>query len=166
MLNKSSDPMQKIRRVADYQFGRGVGEKLFPDNTVVLFSMKTRRVKQVYLEGELLATLKPTNGLFSLTPEGATRLMKALDFSRLWVEVQEDAVPFVEKGGDVFAKHVVKADESVRPGEEVAVIDGKNLVIAVGRAVLSGREMKEFKRGVAVNVRSGRLEKVKKGRER
>jgi len=45
--------------------------------------------------------------------------------------------------------------------EEVIVLNGKQRVIAVGKAVLSGDEMKSFKKGVAVKVRRGDLEKAK-----
>ena len=38
---------------------------------------------------------------------------------------------------------------------EVIVVDEDSEVLAVGRAVLSGIEMKAFKRGVAVKVRHG-----------
>jgi len=37
----------------------------------------------------------------------------------------------------------------------VVVVDGAGRVLAVGRAVLSGAEMRAFKRGVAVKVRRG-----------
>ena len=49
--------------------------------------------------------------------------------------------------------------------EEVIVFNSNNEVIAVGRAVLSGIEMRDFTRGVAVKVRRGRLEKIKKKRD-
>jgi archaeosine-15-forming tRNA-guanine transglycosylase len=38
------------------------------------------------------------------------------------------------------------------------VVDERGGVLAVGRALLSGEEMKAFKRGVAVKVRRGRAE--------
>lgn len=166
MSSGSSEVLQKIRRVADYQFGRGVGKKLFPDNIAVVFSKRTGRIKYVYLDEKLLATLKPTVGFFSLTIEGAEKLIESLEPKRLWVQIQEDAVVFVAKGGDVFARHVVNVDEEIRPREEVIVLDEKNRVIAVGTAMLSGKEMVDFKRGVAVKVRKGDLEKIKKEKEK
>jgi len=109
----------------------------------------------VYLEGERLATLRPTNGLFSLTIAGAKRIIEHVKPQRLWVRVREEAEPFVVKGKSVFAKHVIDADEEIRPQEEVIVTNEKGEVLAVGRAMLSGREMKAFERGVAVRVRRG-----------
>jgi len=154
MSDKSND-LQKIRSVADYQFGKGVGEKLFPSEVRIVYSKRTGRIRHVYLEGERLATLRPTNGLFSLTIAGAKRIIERVKPQRLWVRVSEEAEPFVVKGKSVFAKHVIDADEEIRPQEEVIVMNEKGEVLAVGKAMLSGREMKAFERGVAVRVRRG-----------
>ncbi len=85
MFSRCSDVLQKIRRVADYQFGKGVGDKLFPNNVTVVFSKKTGKVRHIYLDEDLITTLKPTEGLFSLTIEGAKRLMEKTEPKRLWV---------------------------------------------------------------------------------
>ena len=156
------DVLQKIRSIANYQFGKGTGEKLFPDNVEVVFSKRTKRIRHIYLDEERLATLRPTNGMFSLTVAGAKRILKGAKHPRLWVKVSKEAAPFVAKGKSVFAKHVVDADEEIRPQEEVIVLDEKGEVLAVGRAVLTGAEMKAFRCGVAVRVRRGVLEEVKK----
>ena len=103
----------------------------------------------------MLATLRPTNGLFSLTITGARQIMERVKPQRLWVRIQEEAEPFVAKGKSVFAKHVMDADEEIRPQEEVIIVNKKGEVLAVGKAVLSGKEMKAFRRGVAVRVRRG-----------
>jgi len=112
----------------------------------------------VYLGEKRLATLRPTDGLFSLTIIGAKRMMERVKPQRLWVRIQGEAEPFVVKGKSVFAKHVIDADGEIRPQEEVIVVNEKDEVLAVGRAMLSGREMKAFKRGVAVRVRRGLAE--------
>jgi len=69
--------------------------------------------------------------------------------------VQKAVSEFIADGGDVFAVHVVKADEEVRAKDEVIVVDEDNRVLAVGRALLSSVEMTAFKTGVAVKVRHG-----------
>ena len=150
--------LERIRKIADYQFGRGVGEKLFPKEVEIVRSKRTGKIKYIYFNGALLATLNPLTGLFTLTIEGAKRVLAAMQPKRLWVQISDEAVPFVERGSDVFVKHIINLDEEIRPGEEVIVIDGKGEVIAVGRAILSGIEMKAFKRGVAIKVRKGRSE--------
>ena len=144
--------MVRIRSVADYQFGRSVGAVLFPEGVDVAFSRKTGRIRYVFLEGKRLATMRPTDGLFSLSLTGARRVVKR---SRCVVVVRDDVAGFVADGGDVFAAHVVSVDDEVRARDEVVVVDGAGRVLAVGRALLSGVEMRAFKRGVAVKVRRG-----------
>ncbi len=154
--------LQKIRSIANYQFGKGVGEKLFPDEVEIVHSRRTGKIRHVYLGKKILATLRPTNGLFSLTIAGAKRMVQDVKARRLWVKVGAEAEPFVVRGKSVFAKHVINNDEEIRPQEEVIVINEHNDVLAVGRALLTGKEMKAFERGVAVRVRRGAAEEVKK----
>jgi uncharacterized protein with predicted RNA binding PUA domain len=146
------DVLTRIRGVADYQFGRGVGAVLFPESVSVAFSCRTGRIRYVFLKGERLATMKPTDGLFSLSLSGAERIAV---HTRCVVVVRDDVAKFIADGGDVFAAHVVSVDDDVRARDEVIVIDRAGRVLAVGRAVLSGGEMKAFKRGVAVKIRRG-----------
>jgi len=158
-MRHKSEILEKIRKIADYQLGKGAGEALFPDHVDVVFSKRTGRIRHIYFKHKLLATLRPTDGMFSLTVEGAKRLLQGVSPPRLWVKVSEEAAQFVAGGRSVFAKHVVASDPEIRPQEEVIVINKRNKVLAVGKAVLTGKEMKAFKRGVAVRVRKGVSEK-------
>ncbi len=157
-MSDKPNALQKIRSIADYQFGKDVGEKLFPLEVRILYSKKTGRIRHIYFGEKMLATLRPTDGFFSLTISGAKRIIEHIKPQRLWVRIQEEAVPFVVKGRSVFAKHVIDTDEEIRPQEEVIVVNRTNDVVAVGRAILSGSEMKAFKKGVAVRVRRGAAE--------
>ena len=150
--------MKRIRAVADYQFGRGVGAGLFPDKVKIGFSRRTGRIRYIYLGEKRLATMRPTDGFFSLSIEGAKRIVENMSSARCFVTVQDDVSKFIAEGGDVFAVHVVKADDEIRAKDEVIVLDSGHKVLAVGRAVLSGEEMAAFKRGVAVKVRRGFME--------
>jgi uncharacterized protein with predicted RNA binding PUA domain len=145
----------KIRSIADYQFGKGVGAKLFPENVEIVYSKATGRIRYVNLRGKRLATLRPTDGLLSLSITAARLLAEHSDFASCFVTVQNDVSEFVADGGDVFAVHVVKADEVIHAKDEVVVVDEDNRVLAVGRALLSSMEMQAFKTGVAVKVRHG-----------
>lgn len=160
MQDERRRDLQRIRGVADYQFGKGVGEKLFPDNVEIVYSGRTGRIRQVYFGGESLATLRARDGLFSLTIRGAKKLWEEMEPRRCWVKVLGEVAPFIAQGKSVFAKHVMDADEEIRPQEEVIVINEEGEVTAVGKAVLTGREMTAFKRGVAVKVRRGVSEKL------
>lgn len=144
--------LTRIRSVADYQFGRGVGAALFPESVEVAFSRRTGRIRYVFLGGKRLATMRPTDGLFSLSLAGACLVVGHV---RCVIVVRDNVARFVAEGGDVFAVHVVSVNDEVRARDEVVVVDGAGRVLAVGRAVLSGAEMRAFKRGVAVKVRRG-----------
>ena len=142
-----------IRVLADYQFGPGVGKALFPDNVELEFSKKTGQVRRIYLGGELLATLRPSDGMLALTIKAAQILDKAMPGNRFRVYISEEARPFVARGRDVFSKHVTECDRGIRPRQEVLVLDSRGELIAVGRSVISGPEMGIVRRGVAVRVR-------------
>ncbi len=145
----------KVRAIADYQFGKGVGEKLFPENIEVQLSPRTGRIRYVNSDGERLATLRPTDGLFSLSIKAAKFMAENIPDAKCFVTIKTDVAEFIAKGGDVFAVHVVKVNPQVRAKDEVVVLDEQGNVLAVGRAVLSSREIAAFKTGVAVKVRHG-----------
>ena len=149
------DALRRIRSVADYQFGKGVGAKLFPENVEIAYSKRTGRIRYIYLNGKRLATLRPTDGLFSLSIKGAKRIAENAGSAKCFVTVQNNVSRFIAEGGDVFAVHVVKADYQIRPKDEVIIVDEGGRVLAVGRSVLSNEEIKSFKVGVAVKVRRG-----------
>ena len=82
--------------------------------------------------------------MFSLTLDGAQILA---DMGKNVVEMMD-----FELKGNLFAIGVTKADPSIRIGDEaIIMLNGK--VKAVGVAMMSGREMMELNRGIAVRVR-------------
>jgi len=149
------DALKRIRSTADYQFGKDIGVKLFPENVEILYSKATGRIRYVNLNGERLATLRPTDGLLSLSITAAQRIVKNAVPAQCFVTARNDVSKFIADGGDVFAAHVVKADDAIHAKDEVIAVDETGKVLAVGRAMLSSSEMKAFKTGVAVKVRHG-----------
>lgn len=159
MVKPLESSLQRIRRIADYQYGLGVGDLLFPENVEIQYSPATGRIRYIILNGERIATLRPTDGMLSISVNAARRLKRNMPSARCFVTVRDDVAKFVAEGGDVFAVHVVKVDEEICAKDEVIVLNNDE-VIAVGRAVLSSSEMLSFKTGVAVKVRHGREGKV------
>lgn len=146
--------LRKVIGVADYQFGLGVGKVLF-DRCRIVCSRKTGRVRHIYRGEKLIATLRPTDGYLALTPHGARILLDKMKVVPNTVTVQSDVAEFITKGGDVFAKHIVRAADTIRPSDEVIVLNESGDLLGVGSALLSGNDMKYFRRGVAVRVRRG-----------
>ncbi|MBA7481386.1 hypothetical protein ES707_16856 [subsurface metagenome] len=147
--------LRRIRIIADFQFGAGSGEAVFPDECTFQFST-TGRIRQVRLGKERLATVRAQDGRLTLGVAGAARLATKIAPPAYRVTVQEDVTPFIADGKNAMAKHVVAADDGIRAGDEVLVVTGDDVLLATGAALLSGREMLAFNYGVAVKVRQGR----------
>ncbi len=144
--------LKRARIIADYQFGRGAGEALFPEDTTYSLS-KTRRLRYLYSKKERIATVRASDNLLTLSMLGAGRLHAFFESPHLRVVASEDAAPFVAKGGNLFARHVVSVDPEIRAGEEVLVVDAQDRLLATGTAILAPEEMLQIKRGIAVSAR-------------
>jgi 7-cyano-7-deazaguanine tRNA-ribosyltransferase len=147
--------LRKLRGIANYQFGKDVGVILFDRGIRIVCSKRTGRIRHVYRDGQLIATLRPKDGYLAIALEGARLMLSRMKQPPNLVIVENDVADFIKAGGDVFAKHVLRADERLRPAEEVIATDEEGTLLGVGRAVLSGNDMKFFKRGVAVRIRRG-----------
>ena len=131
-----------VRAIADYMFGDGAGDEIFED---LRTTSRYPKLQVRDRDGEQLATMVPNYGVLSLTLAGARRWV-ASDAPTKTVEI-DDFVPH----GSVLAPGVTGADDEIRVGDEV-VVEGPS-AFAVGRASMSGPEMAESTRGVAVEVR-------------
>jgi uncharacterized protein with predicted RNA binding PUA domain len=143
---------KKVRMTIDYLFGKGLGSTLSKQKLRFEFSKRTKRIRYLFQNDKLFATFRP-DGTLALTREGARTLAKHKNFKKNCVVIDDDVKDFIKEGKSVFAKHVVSAGELIRPNSEVAVLNSKGEVIAVGRAVLPASLMTTMKRGVAVKVR-------------
>ena len=144
------DHILKLQHSLDALFGNGVSKQL-PKDIELIFSRKTGRIRTASHKGKLLCTLRIDGGL-AISPYFAQILLKSKVFRENCIEINEDAVPFVEAGRSVFCKHVVWCGKKVRISADTPVLF-KNQVIAVGKAILSSEMISDFNRGVAVKVR-------------
>ena len=145
--------LSRVRTIANLQFGRGIGNQLFPDSCRFITSRRGG-VRQVLLDGKRLATLRAHDGRLTLGLAGGRRLHAASgSFGR--VVLREDVTSFIAAGKNLFSRHVVQADPDIHAGDEVMVVDGDGRFIAIGEAILSGSEMLAFEAGMAVSVRHG-----------
>lgn len=131
----------RYRAVADYYFGSGAGDALLAGKVKV----KGREIQNE--KGKPLVMITP-NGTIALSPEGARRLEPLGNY----IVTIGDFLP----KGSLLAPGVVDADEQIRPGDEV-IIRGEK-AFGVGRAKMSGWEMVESKRGIAVELKQ--IEKI------
>ncbi len=158
----------QLRTVADYQFGAGAGQALFPpaENLDIRRSTSGRPQQVLASEGRIVSYT--VDGRFTLGLEGGRRLSNAFQVPRCRVVVGTESAPFVSDGKNAFAKFVSRVDPDTRPGDEVLVClddpgdDGDEAttaepgaLLAVGRAELAAGAMLDFETGMAVKVRDG-----------
>ncbi len=145
--------LRKIRSIADYQFFPRIGDKLFPRGVTISHSPKTGKIRFIYFNDDLIATIRSNDGRIALHLKGAEIILEKTKKPKLRVIILKDIVSFIIQGRSVFAKHVLEVDPNIRPGDEVIVTDPDENLIAVGKAVLSANEMLAFQTGVAVKIR-------------
>jgi predicted RNA-binding protein (TIGR00451 family) len=148
--------LRRIRSIASYQFGNSAGEILFPEGVDITYSPNTGRIRQITYLGNPLANFRPSDGRFTLTINGAERLIKRSSNFEYFVMVKDDVSKFPTQGSDVFPRHVIDAGERIRPWDEVIVVNSNKEILAVGRSTMNKNEMKAFSKGVAVKVRHGK----------
>jgi len=145
----------RMRATADFQFGRGTADVLLRGRVAYVISKNTGKIRNVFVDGEHVLSLRAEDGYFTLKAAGARRLLKAFAPPRFRILVDPDAVPFHREGKNVFAKFVRDADPGIRPGDEALVVSPEDDLCAVAQAAMNRREMLAFKRGVAAYVRQG-----------
>jgi conserved protein with predicted RNA binding PUA domain len=146
------DGRKQFSIMLDYEFGVGTSRALPKSDLEFVYSKRSDRLKQVVHDGKLFATIRPS-GVIAPTYYGATVLIKSRAYAQNSVVVDQAAVEFVSEGRSVFCKFVKGVGKHVLPSGEVAVLDPKGRVIAVGSARLHGDYMRQFKHGVAVKTR-------------
>jgi archaeosine synthase len=132
-----------FRASADYQFGCGTGDMLVNEDMIIRAPYPKF---QLFAEKQL-ATLVPQYGTIVLTVEGGLQLR---DQPHYKVKIG-DFVPH----SSILAPGVLNADPQIRPNDEV-LVDGENF-FGVGRALMSGWEMKQCGKGVAVELRHSKM---------
>ncbi len=140
-------PEQRIKAVLDYQFGKGAGN-LVKDYEMEI-SRKTGRIKRIYSGESLIGTFRANDGVFLPSIFGAELLRSKI--KKVFVR-DRGVAEYLRKGSDLFSKFAWKPD-AILPREEVAICFGRE-ILCVGSALLNWKEMKEFKKGVAVKARA------------
>jgi 7-cyano-7-deazaguanine tRNA-ribosyltransferase len=147
--------LARVKAVSDYQFGKGAGALLLDGKVELVKSKNTDKIRNVLVNGEHVLSMRAPDGFFSLRPPGARRLMRGFAPPRLRVVVEDDSEPFNREGKNVFCHFVKDCDPEAVPGDEVIVVNKKDDMLAIGRALMLREEMLSFKGGLAVRVREG-----------
>lgn len=147
--------LDKVRALMDYQFGEGACG-LIKDNVRIKRSRSTQRIRWIYEGKEMIASVRASDHFILPHETLALRLKERFERPKLRVVLtdDEDAVGFVREGKSVMCKFVAEVDSDLRAGDECIVVDKDDNFVHSGTLMLSPKEILDFKRGMAVRVRS------------
>jgi 7-cyano-7-deazaguanine tRNA-ribosyltransferase len=143
----------KISLICDMQFGRNTGYYLLDGDVRIVKSKKTDKIRNVYVNGEHILSMRAGDGFFTLKLGGAKILKTKVKPPKLRVMVNEDSESYILTGKSVFAKFVLDCDPNLRPYDECIIVNERDDLLGVGRCLLNRTEMLSFDFGVAVKTR-------------
>ncbi|ALV63087.1 conserved protein with predicted RNA binding PUA domain [Thermococcus sp. 2319x1] len=141
--------MEEIARI----FGEEVAGKLISKNDQVLVGEFDATTQILFVNGKprfirrekLIFPLVIT--LYEISDKEDLRKWKRR------VVVDQGAVPYILNGADVMAPGIVDADEGIKEGDFVFVVEEEyGRPLAIGIALMDGKTMKEKTKGKAVKV--------------
>jgi len=149
--------IERIRSLADSQFGERCGSVLVPEDHVVLLNKAPDidRMDEVIVDGAIVGAVRYEllgGEKFLLRPAGATAIAPLVRKS--WVTIDPGAAKAVlEKSASTLAVGVLDCDNDIVPGNEVLVLDENRRPVSVGTSKMSSSDMKEHRRGTAIKTR-------------
>ena len=91
--------IRQLRTIAQYQFGSEFADILAPKGILVTFSKRTKKVREIIYNGQRLATLRPTDGAYSLVGGGDS--VAAINQFNL-----KDQISYVSTGGGAMLEYM------------------------------------------------------------
>ncbi len=147
--------VDRVKTILDYQFGKGMGDVLTDGEIELVISRKTKRLRNLLLNGEHVASLSHRRGLFILQKRGAEIVHENSKSTKYRVIVNADTAEFNKKGKSVFCKFVDDVDSDLNIMDECIVVTPKDELVAFGKLVVSPKELELGQQGMAVRVRGG-----------
>ena len=135
------DRRECVKSILRFQFGKEVADRIMDEDTYAIGKYPYWKLLRNKVQ---LGMISEERGMFSLTIDGA-RVLAECGCNRV------DMMDFDLKG-NLFAVGVTGADPGIRIGDEAVVIKNGE-VAGVGVAMMSGKEMVDLKRGIAVKIR-------------
>ena len=143
-VSKQEWLLYRFRAIANYQFGYGAGEILFPEGTQ--FKFKSFNEVAEYNQKQL-ASLARGSGLLTLTLEGAIQLIEKFTGNRVIFDGNEII------GSALYCSGISDASPEIKPGDDVFVFNQEGKFLGIGKTNLTGCELKDLKYGLGVTLR-------------
>jgi Prefoldin, molecular chaperone implicated in de novo protein folding, alpha subunit len=155
---KSAKPqdLDFLIELVDYFYGRNA-HLIFKDldlNMLKLcYSKATGRLRAIVYGDEVFAFIRASD--FRLIPRisMARLLHSVIPYPRHRIVVVNEIAEDVLEGHTVFSRHVLEGDESIKPFDEVLIVDENDRLIGIGRALISYEAIITALRGPAIRIR-------------
>jgi len=151
----TKDDIKKVKAIADYQFGNGVGDILFEGNIKIEKSKKTGKIRHIYDNKDLIANMRASDSLLIPSKIGAKRLYNASNGIQNKVMIDNSVESFAREGKSVFSKFIINCDENIRSNDEVLIVNENDELLAFGKTLIGHNEMMDFETGQAIKTRKG-----------
>ena len=145
----------KIKAIADYQFGEGAGEALFAGKIEIEKSKKTGKIRHVFDRKQNIVNMRASDSLLILSKLGAERLYSFSEGMKNKVMISNSVESFAREGKSVFSKFIVDCDKDIRANDEVLIVNEDDELLAFGKALIGAKEMEDFSVGQAIKTRKG-----------
>ncbi|MCE4617005.1 MAG: hypothetical protein F7C32_00240 [Desulfurococcales archaeon] len=141
------DMEEFLLRILEYQFDIMFAKRALKEVSEVEIA-RSGSPRYFYSGKELFLVLRPSDGLFSLTPSSA-RLLHEITSNEYRVVADSGVV----LKGSLLAPGVLDCWDGIRGGDEVLIVSPDDQLMGVGRAKMSCSAMKSVPRGEVVRVR-------------
>ncbi|MDR3063703.1 MAG: DUF5591 domain-containing protein [Methanobrevibacter sp.] len=138
-INKKERSLHELNSIATYQFGEKAREFISKD-----FKTKGMYHRKIFVNNEQIALLNRDTGLYRLNLNGGRKLFE------LGINIVN--IDFNLETNTVFTPGISKASHNILPQDEVVVVKD-DLVVGVGKAILSGDEMEKCENGIGVKIK-------------
>ena len=142
----------RLRGIAKYQFSDRVANAFFPKSSNRDLRVEVTgkgSIRGVFHGEKRLATLRPSDGLFSLSLHGAQLILNVESPPRFRVIIKCSR----EISGGILVGDYIEMDPLLRPGDEAIVVDEHDRLIGVGRLRIPREMIPGLSRGEIVRLR-------------
>ncbi|MFP3144134.1 MAG: PUA domain-containing protein [Caldisphaera sp.] len=147
IVEPDESQLETIKTILSYQFDYKVAEAFIKKPLKV--SIRLGKIRYIYLGEKRIMTLRPTDFGFTLDIESGKIILENSEYPKYRVVVKEG----VNYLGDVMGIDVIDADPTIKPGDEVVIINNKGEILGIGKGRVPGFIMKSIGKGEAVRIR-------------
>ena len=152
------------KRLIEKTIEKQFGDAWMPEVVILNATPAIDRKDEVIIDGKVAGNLVYDiwEKCFKFQPR--PWYVSLLKIKRGYVVADDGALPYILKTANLMAPGVKEADENIREGDEVVVLDREGNVVATGMAKKNGKEMVGSK-GMAVKIRWRGVEEAEKGKK-